>query len=56
MSCYAEICFLITSPVSTIRGPGPRQLELRCIVEPSNLPKDKWVYRSELFLYLMKVV
>ena len=23
MSCYAEICFLITSPVSTFRGSGP---------------------------------
>lgn len=26
MSCYAEICFLITSPVSTFRGSGPRKL------------------------------
>ncbi|GAA4786939.1 hypothetical protein GCM10023352_00560 [Rothia endophytica] len=25
MSCYAEICFLITSPVSTFRGSGPLQ-------------------------------
>lgn len=24
MSCYAEICFLITSPVSTFRGSGPK--------------------------------
>jgi len=26
MSCYAEICFLITSPVSTFRGSGPSAL------------------------------
>lgn len=31
MSCYAEICFLTTSPVSTFRGSGPdsaRQLTM----------------------------